>query len=166
MKTSLKTLSFIFFIPLMLLIFPLHSRAEEKSSTQTKDIQKSTNDEVEKYIENGVFKIHFNKNDDKEKRTIESALIIEAIKNGVNKIDIKNAIITGDLDFHIEKNLVDIDKAGIEADEIKRLKRRIEKVYLVSSSIRIYKCQLQGNLIAGYHYYLESMIIFDKPVSF
>ncbi len=59
MKTSFKTISFIFFIPLLLLIYPLHSQAEEESSTKTKDMQISTgNDEVGKYIENGVFKIH------------------------------------------------------------------------------------------------------------
>ncbi len=67
MKLSFKTLSFIFFIPLLLLIFSLHSQAEEESSTQTKDIQKSTDDEVEKYIENGVFKIHFDENEEEKK---------------------------------------------------------------------------------------------------
>lgn len=167
MKMSFKTLSFIFFIPLLFLIFPLYSWAEEESSTQTKDIQKSTDDEVGKYIENGVFKIHFNKNDDKVKRTIESTLIIEAIKNGANLIDIKNAIITGYLDFHMKENLLDIEESGIEVDEINKLKGRgIEKVYLISPAIYITSCQLQGNLEAGYDDNRKSIVIFESSVSF
>ncbi len=39
MKLSFKTLSFIFFISLMLQVCPLYSRAEEEASAQTKDIQ-------------------------------------------------------------------------------------------------------------------------------
>ena len=39
MKTSIKTLSFMFFGSLMLLIFPLHSQAKEETSTQIKDIR-------------------------------------------------------------------------------------------------------------------------------
>lgn len=167
MKTPFKTLSFIFFISLMLLTFPVYSCAEEETSTQTKDIQKSTDDEVGKFIENGVFKIHFNKNDDKVKRTIESTLIIEAIKNGANLIDIKNAIITGYLDFQIKENLLDIEESGIEVDEINKLKGRgIEKVYLISPAIYITSCQLQGNLEAGYDDNLKSIVIFESSVSF
>ncbi len=39
MKTSFKTLLFIFLIPLMLLIFPLYSQAEEETFTRTKYTQ-------------------------------------------------------------------------------------------------------------------------------
>ncbi|MHC4184293.1 MAG: hypothetical protein ACYSR0_13185, partial [Planctomycetota bacterium] len=39
MKTSLKTLPFIFFIPLLFLILPLHSWAEKEASAKEKDIQ-------------------------------------------------------------------------------------------------------------------------------
>ncbi len=151
----------------MLLTFPLHSQAEEESSTQTKDIQKSTgNDEAGKNIENDVF-IHFNKNADKEDRTIKSTLIIEAIKKGAKTIDIKNAIITGYLDFHIKENLLDIEESGIEVDEINKLKGRgIDKVYLISPAIYITNCQLQGNLEAGYDDNLKSIVIFESNVSF
>ena len=39
MKTSFRTLAFIFFVPLIFLVYPLHSQADEESSAQAKDIQ-------------------------------------------------------------------------------------------------------------------------------
>lgn len=83
MKTSFKTLSFIFFIPLLLLIYPLHSQAEEESSTQTKDIQKSTDNEVEnweKIISKGVGALS-----SKSESTARDDAIKSAIMNAVAK---------------------------------------------------------------------------------
>ncbi len=175
MKSIFKTLSFIFFISLMLLACPLYSWAEEEVSEQTKDIQKSmVEDGVSKYIEhdrygNNIFKIHFDKDEDARKRTIKAELITNALnkKYSVEKIDIKNAIITGDLDFHIQDNLVNIDESGMEVDELNELQDLgMEKFYLVSSSINIESCQIQGNLEAGYDEKLKSFVIFKKSVGF
>ncbi len=169
MKTSIKIISLILFIPLQLLAFSLHSQAGEEVSVQTKYIQKSTGeDEVSKYIEKGIFKIHFNKNDDNEKRTIKSTLITEAIKRSVKNIDIKNAIIIGDLNFCINKNSINIEESGMDVDEINLTDSlfEIKKACLVSPSINIESCWLQGNLEAGYDRNLKSIVIFERSVSF
>ncbi len=180
MKTPFKILSFIFFISLLLLISPLHIRAGEEASAQTKDIKiydekKVINVSIED-IKERLFKgepVHFVKDQEKEKRMIESRLITEALKKvyGIESIYIKNAIITGDLDFHIEENLVGIEESGIEVDEIKIKKLKdslieIDKVYLVSPSINIVSCQLQGNLKACYYDNLKSIVIFKSSVNF
>lgn len=111
--------------------------------------------------------VHFVKDQPEEKGTVESTLITEALKNGVDKIDIKNAIITGDLDFHIEKNLVDREESGIEEGLTKHLNDKgVKKAFLVYTSISIENCQLEGNLDAGYDYNLKTIVVFKKPVSF
>ncbi len=183
MKTSLKTLSFIFFISFLLLISPLHFLAGDESSTQTKNIQILIADDKEvinvsiEEIKERILKgepVHFVKDQDEDKRTIESEWIIEALKKKhyyyekVEKIDIENAIITGDLDFHIKENQVDIDNTGIEADVIEELKDEgIEKVFLISTSINIENCQLEGNLKAGYDDdNFKSFVMFERSVSF
>ena len=176
MKTSFKTLSFIFFIPLLLLIYPLHSQAEEEASIQTKDIKIYEGKEIiyvsiediKERILNGK-PVNFVWNQEETKRTIKSKWITDALKKeySVEKIDIKNAIITGDLDFHMKENLLDIEESGIEEDEIKKLKDSgIEKAFLVSPSINIESCQLQGNLKAGFDINLKSVVIFESSISF
>ncbi len=51
-------------------------------------------------------------------------MITTALKKeyGVEKIDIKNAIITGDLDFHMKENLLDIGLSGTEVNKLKEKK--------------------------------------------
>ncbi len=105
MKTSFKTLSLIFFISLIFFTCSLYSWAEEEVSTQTKDIQIIDNpyefgksydeDKADEYkitnvsiedIKERLLKsepVHFVKEQEEYKRTIESTLIIEAVKNGV-----------------------------------------------------------------------------------
>jgi len=106
MKPSLKTLSFMFFIPLLLLIYPLHSQGEEEASTQTKDIQIIDNPHefgepyyeyrVDKHKKINVSKediknrildgkaVYFLKEQSVGKRTIESEWIDDALKkNGI-----------------------------------------------------------------------------------
>ncbi len=167
MKTFFKTLSFISFIPLLFLIFPLHAQAEEESSTQTKDIQKSTgNDEVGKYIDNGAFRIHFNENDDGEKRTIDSKLIIEALKReDVKGIDIKNVIISGDLDFWIEDNLVSLNECNLEPRVIEELKNiGIAKVSLITSRFSINNSEIKGHMKAG-SFTSRKVVVFQEDFS-
>ena len=112
--------------------------------------------------------VHFVEDQDETKRTIKAQWITNALKKeyDVDKIDIKSAIITDDLDFHINDNLVNIDKSGMEVDEIKKQNNiGFKSVFLISSSIVIENCQLQGNLLAG-RYRQESFVIFKSQVSF
>ncbi len=177
MKSTFKTLSFIFFISLMLLACPLYSKAEEEASAQTKDIQLLISDDkvIEVSLEDIKERflkgqpVHFVEGQEDGKRTIKAELITTALEKeyGVEKIDIENAIITGDLDFRMKENLVNIDESGIKDDEIKELKDKgYENVFLVSSSINIKNCQLQGNLEAGYNRILKSIVIFENSVNF
>ncbi len=189
MKTTLKKLSLIFFISLMLLAYPLYSRAEEESFTQTKDIQIIGNpyefgDYYDEYRDDEYKIINVSVCDIKERllkgepicfgtkltsRTIKAEWITNALKKeyNVEKIDINNAIITGDLDFHIKDNLVNIDKSGMDVDKIMNQKDRgVEKSFMISTSINIENCQLQGNLMAGYDKNLNCFVLFDKPVTF
>ena len=191
MKTSFKTLSFLFFIPLLLLTYPLLSQAGEEASAQEKDIRIIDNpfEFGDKYYEYRAYKykiinvsideikerilkgepVFFVEEQEETKRTIKSEWIIDALKkeNGVEKIDIEKAIINGNLDFYIKENLVGIEESGIEVDEINKLKGRgVENVYLVSPSINIESCQIQGNLKAGYDNNLKSIVIFKKSVVF
>ncbi len=184
-------MSFIFFISLLLFTCPLYSRAEEGASAQTKDIQIIDNPYVSEnnYIKNKAddYKIinvsiedikerflkgepvHFVGNQEEGKSTIKAEWINEALKKeyGVEKIDIENAVITGDLDFHTKENLVDIDESGMEEDEAKKQKDiGIEKVFLISSSINIANCQLKGNLNAGFDKQFKLFVIFNKHVRF
>jgi hypothetical protein len=178
MKTSLKKLSLIFFISLLLLLYPLRSQAEEEVFAQAKNIQILTNYDKETInvsiedIRERLFKgepVYFVEKQEEGKRTIKAEWIANALKKeySVEKIDIQNAIIIGDLDFHIKDNLINIDESGMEEDEIKELKNRgIEKVFLISSFINIGNCQLQGDLKAGYDENHESIIVFEKFVVF
>ncbi|MBT6049246.1 MAG: pentapeptide repeat-containing protein [Candidatus Scalindua sp.] len=119
MKISIKTLSFIVFIPLLLLIFPLHSQAVEEASTRflfplqspaeeeepvQKDIQILIDDEVIKVsredIKERIYNeepVHFIEKQEEAKRTIQSVWITRILRreSDIGKIDIKNAIITG-----------------------------------------------------------------------
>ena len=196
MKLSFKTLSFIFLISLMLQVCPLYSRAEEGEPAQTKDIQiienpykfekhyvrnkadeyrkiKVSNEDIRERLLKGE-PVYFVEKQVETKRTIKSEWITNALKKKfkVKKIDIRNAIVTGDLDFHIKNNLVSIDEDVMGADEIKKKQkyggpgRGVEKVFLISSSIIMKNCQLLGNLKAGHDKSLKSFVIFKKPVVF
>ena len=176
MKTSLKTLSFIFFISFLLLISTSHSQAGEESSiqiliTDDKEVINVSIKEIKERILKGE-SVHFVKDQEEDKRKIESEWIIEALKKkdggNVEKIDIENAIITGDLDFHIKENQVDIDNTPLSRRLQYELKDEgIEKAFLVSTSINIENCQLEGNLKAGYDDdNFKSFVIFEKSVSF
>ena len=177
MKTTLKTLSFIFFISLMFFACSICSMAGKVASTQTKDIQLLTDDDkvinvsiedIRRRILKGE-PVHFVKEQDEAKRTIKAEWITTALKKeyDVEKIDIKNAIITSDLDFHIKDNLVNIGASGIEAEDIKQLKRNdVEKVFIIYSSINIENCQIQGNLGAGKDMDFTSIIKFNESVDF
>lgn len=183
MKTPFKTLSFIFVIPFMLLIFPLHSWAEEESSTQIKDIQiLNSDDEVIKIsiedIKERLLKsepVHFVEKQGEDKRKIKAKWITNALKKeyGVEKIDIKYAIITGDLDFHIKENLLDIEASGVEVNKLMETRGvggtrgyDLEKVFLITTSINVESCQLEGNLEANIDRNLKSIVKFESNVSF
>lgn len=191
MKTSFKTLSLIFFISLMLLTFPLYSWAEEEASTQNKDIQMIDNPyefggnyDAEKADEYKIINVsvddikerlhksepvHFVEEQEESKRTIKAEWITSALKKeyGVEKIDIKNAIIIDDLDFRIEENLIYIEESNLEEDEIRKLEdRAFDEVFIISSSINIEHCQLQGNFEARHDYDSENTLIFEKSVTF
>ena len=171
----------------MLFAYPLYSRAEEEESAQTKDIQIIDNP-YEFGFEYDVFKTHkykitnvsiedikerlltgepvcFVGRQDKAKRTIKAKWIETALKKeyGVEKIYIINAIITGDLDFQIKENLVDIDESGIDVDEIKKLKKiGIEKTFLISSSIIIQRCLIQGNLNESFQKKYQPIVMLKR----
>ncbi len=177
MKTIFKVLPYTFFISLMLLFCSLYSRAEENASTQIKDIQiligddeltnVSREDIKERFLKGE--KVHFVENQKEEKKTIKAEWITNVLKKecSVEKIDIKNAIIIGDIDFHVKENLVESYEIGIEADKIKKLEDiGIEKVFLISSSINIENCKLQGNLMAGYYENSKAFVIFKKSIVF
>ncbi|KKL95497.1 hypothetical protein LCGC14_1853980, partial [marine sediment metagenome] len=176
MKASLKPLSFIFFIPFLLLISTSHSQAGEESSIQIliaddKEVIDVSIKEIKERILKGE-PVHFVKDQEEDKRKIGSEWIIEALKKkdggNVEKIDIENAIITGDLDFHIKENQVDIDNTPLSRRLQYELKDEgIEKAFLVSTSINIENCQLEDNLKAGYDDDdFKSFVIFEKSVSF
>jgi uncharacterized protein YjbI with pentapeptide repeats len=177
MKINFKILSYTFFISLMLLVCSLYSIAEEKASTQIKDIQiligedeltKVSLDDIKERFLKGE-KVHYVENQKDRKTTIKAEWITNALKKkyGVEKIDIKNAVIIGDMDFHIKDNLVNLDESGIAADKIEKLKDiGIEKVFLISSSINIENCYLQGKLKAGYDEDLKAFVMFEKSVVF
>ena len=185
MKTTFTILSLIFFISLAC---PLSSKAEEEAFTQTKDIQIIGNpyefgDYYDEYRDDEYKIINVSVYDIKERllkgepiyfgtkltnRTIKAEWITNALKKeySVEKIDINNAIITGDLDFHIKDNLVNIDKSGMNVYEIKdQTDRGVEKSFMISTSINIENCQLQGNLKAGYDKNLNCFVLFEKPVT-
>ncbi len=182
MKIPLKTLLFILSISLMFLACPFHSSAEEETSIQTKDIQILIGEDVENKVINvsteGIRKrilkgepVHFVEAQTEEKRTIKSNWIIDALKKKdeekVEKIDIKNAIIIDDLDFHMNEHLLDIDEIRIEGNEINKLEFiGVKKICFVYPSIKIAYCQLQGNLKAGHDQNLKSIVMFEKSVSF
>ncbi len=178
MKTSFKKLSLIFFISLLLLIYPLCSQAEEEVLAQAKNIQILINNDEETInvsiedIKERLLKgepVHFGGEQEEEKRTLKAEWIRNVLRKeyGVEKIDIRNAIITGNLDFHINKNLVYIEESGMEEDEIKELKDRgVEKIFLISSSLIIKNCQLEGDFKAGYDKNHKSFVIFKRSVTF
>ncbi len=188
MKVFLKTIPFIFVVA-FLLISSLSSWAGGKSHAQEKekDIMLAIRDysaesniiryntfnvsavDVKNRILNGE-PVHFvYREGEEEKRTIESSLIIEALKNGVEEIDIEGAVITGNLNFVIEETLVDINKVNLEANEIKKLKNLgIEKVYFISPSIQIVNCQIEGmvSVYPNARGVNKEIVIFEKNISF
>lgn len=83
MKISFKTLAFIFFIPLLLLIFPLHSRAEEEVSIQTKGIQESTDNEVEDW--KGIISMGVSALSSEPESTARDNAIEDAIRRAVEQ---------------------------------------------------------------------------------
>jgi uncharacterized protein YjbI with pentapeptide repeats len=176
MKTSFNALPFIFFIFLMLFACPLYSRAEEEASTQTDDIRIYEGNEIINVsmedIKERILKgkpVLFAEDQEDGKRTIKAEWITNALKKeyGVERMNIGNAIITGDLDFHIQGNLVNIDVSGMDVDEIRKQKGMgVGKIFLISSSIHINYCQLHGNLKAGRDEKLRSFVIFKKSVGF
>ncbi len=177
MKTTIKVLPYTFFISLMLLVCSSYSTAEENASTQIKDIQilvgddelskVSLDDIKERFLEGK--KVHYIEDQKNKTKTIKAEWITNALKKeyGVEKIDIKNAIIIGDIDFHIKDNIVNLDESDVEVDRIEKLKDiGVEKAFLISSSINIENCYLQGNLKAGYDDNYKAFVIFKKSVVF
>ncbi len=142
-------------------------RYDKRKSDKYKVINVSTEDIITRML-NGE-PVYFVEDQEDEKRKIKPEWITDALKrkNGVDKIDIGNAIIVGDLDFRIEENLVDIDKTGIEADIVKRFKDKgIAKAYLVLSSISIENCKLDGILYTSCNKKnkYKSLVILKKNV--
>ncbi len=101
--------------------------AEKEASAQINDIQILVGNRGEETIINVSTEdikyrlltgmpVHFVKEQGDEKRAIKAVWITNALKReyGVEKIDISNTIIIGDLDFHIEDNFADIVKRGIK----------------------------------------------------
>ncbi len=176
MKTTLKSLSLIFSISLMLFACPFFSSAEAEVSTQTKDIQLLIDDGVINVsiedIKARLLKgepVHFAEDQEHVKRVIKAEWVTDALKkeNGVEEMNIINAIITGDLDFHIKNNLFNVFESGIEGDEIKKQEKRVLKnALLIFSSIKIKNCQLYGALMAGSNINSRIFVIFMKSVDF
>ncbi|MCP4269300.1 MAG: hypothetical protein GY777_27645 [Candidatus Brocadiaceae bacterium] len=114
-------------------------------------------------------KVHYVEDQEDKTKTIKVEWITNALKKeyGVEKIDIKNAIIIGDMDFHIKDNIVNLDESDVEVDKIEKLKDiGVEKAFLITSSISIENCYLQGNLNAGYDENYKAFVIFKKSVVF
>ncbi len=182
MKTTFKTLSFVFFVSLLLLVFPLHSPAGEETSIQTKDIQilvyneelrvseiinVSIEDIKERLLKGKT--VNFVKDQEDRKREIKPEWITNALKieDGVEKIDIKNAIITGDLDFRIKEKLIDIENSGIEEELLEQLiVNNVKRTYVILPSVRMESCQLKGSIQAGYDCRFNANVIFENDFKF
>ncbi len=164
MKTFFKTPSFIFFISVVLLIFPLHSWARGKPSGEK---VKAMN--METRILNGI-PVCFKEDQEKEKKNvnyvylleedkeeiennlIESEWIINALKEGKD-INIENATINGDLDFRIGE---------VKTKSLKKLGEK--EACLITTAIRIVNCRLKGTIKKKE---LESRsVIFMKNIDF
>lgn len=176
MKIPFKNLSFIFSISLIVLALPLYSYAKdevierEKNILIIKDPYKDFGSEdyggdnehevvgvslqtIRDLIKKGK-PIHFAKGQYGEIRTIKSEWILGVLDNetDIKAIDIDNAIITGNLDFCIASKLVDIEECDIREDAKKHLRLyEVEKTYLISPSIKLSNCRIEGNILAGYN---------------
>ncbi len=86
-----------------------------------KEITVSTGDIKTRLIQGQP--VHFPGDLEDEQRTIEAEWIIEALNTpGVNKIDIKDAIIKGNLNLVRGANIYPFEESGLAEEEIQRLK--------------------------------------------
>ena len=109
--------------------------------------------------------VHFAKDQEKEeKRTIEADWITKALKSK-KPVDIKNAIIIGDLDLRVGKP-VSIDSV-FETERVNRLTAMgIKNVYLVSSPISIVGSTLKDSLLAGWKDKRDNFVVFQGKTNF
>ncbi len=132
--------------------------------------------------------VHFVQEQEEARRTIESVWITEALKKGAKKIDIRNAIVKGDLDLRIGEP-VPLEEARLEPEILDsgesqihpppapspqgrgRIKERlkelgISKIHLVPATISIRDSQLEGRLLAGFDPENKVAVVFQEGVSF
>ena len=125
-------------------------------------IREAIKNRVEKiYIENAIITgdldfhiremlVNLDGNDSEEEilEQLESEWIREAVRNKVEKVYKKKAIITDGLDSHIKEILINLLEDGVDDEILAHLVDDVDRVYLISTSINIRKCLIEGNLLA------------------
>ena len=114
--------------------------------------------------------VHFAEDLPEEERRIEAAWITKALRNGVEKIDIRNAIITGDLDLRTGSSY-QVGSNDFELKfnpEIKKMAQTLNArtVFLVSTDISIIDSRLEGKLLAGIDKHNCAVVVFQRGVRF
>ncbi|HHT9119063.1 MAG TPA: pentapeptide repeat-containing protein [Candidatus Hypogeohydataceae bacterium YC41] len=111
--------------------------------------------------------LHFREDQPEVERQVESKRIIEALKQGVEKIDIDHAIIKGDLDFFAGASPAPLEESGLEPERIQELKNsEVSVVYFVKAHISITNCKLEGDLQAGFTLESNRSVVFQKDINF
>ncbi len=114
--------------------------------------------------------VRFDKDRPQKERTIEAEWIMKALEDGVEKIDIENAIITGNLDFRIGKTYpVKVDEWEPGSDSVMRQgldKPVVEDVHIISTTVSIKDSMLTGMVLAGEPWRPSDRVEFKKDVCF
>lgn len=114
--------------------------------------------------------VHFPKDLPQKERTIEAEWIMKALEDGVERIDIENAVITGNLDFRIGKTYhVKIDEREPGSDRVMGPginKPVVEDTHIISTTISIKDSMISGMVLAGEPWRSSDRVEFKKDVSF
>ncbi|MHC4198082.1 MAG: pentapeptide repeat-containing protein [Planctomycetota bacterium] len=114
--------------------------------------------------------VRFDKDRPQKERTIDAEWIMKALEDGVEKINIENAIITGNLDFRIGKTYhVKVDEREPGSDSVmgpELNKPVVEDVHIVSTSISIKDSMIAGMVLAGEPWQPSDRVEFKKDISF
>lgn len=123
--------------------------------------------DIKDYLLKGL-PVHFvNPGQEEEKRKIEPDWIIDALNQGVEKIDIENAIVTGDLDIRKGARPCPVEESGLEQEMNARLESLgIKKVFLISSFIKIENSRLEGKFLAGIDWERRVGVVFQRDIHF
>ncbi len=112
--------------------------------------------------------VHFDKDLPEKERTIEAEWIMNALENGAAKIDIENAVITGDLDLRTGESY-STDSKDFEMKFGAEVKKRskalnVTNVLVVSTGIFIVDCRLDGKLSAAIDKSRNEIVLFQREL--